>query len=172
VLVEIIKETGEPCRAGEIGELVVTPLYNYTTPLIRYRSGDFVEKGPACPCGRSLPTIARVVGRREHMFSFPDGRRSLPNIDRVRISEILGHEYWMFEQIGPTASELLVAEDGYESHAKELTALLSAATDEEFSITIKRVASLPLTSAKRAHAPRTTNVLRTECWSHFARQGT
>ena len=151
VIVEIISDTGDPCQVGEVGELVVTPLYNYATPLIRYRSGDFVEKGPACPCGRSLPTIARVVGRREHMFSFPDGRRSLPNIDRVRISEILGHEFWMFVQTGPTASELLVAEDGYEGHAKELIALLTAAADEMFSITIRRVASLPLTNRGKRH---------------------
>ena len=151
VMVEIIRDTGEPCQVGEVGELVVTPLYNYATPLIRYRSGDFVEKGPACRCGRSLPTIARVVGRREHMFSFPDGRRSLPNIDRVRISEILGHEFWTFVQNGPTACELLVAEDGYDDHAKELIALLTAATDEMFSITVRRVASLPLTSGGKRH---------------------
>ena len=151
VLVEIIRDTGEPCQVGEVGEVVVTPLYNYATPLIRYRSGDFVEKGPLCPCGRSLPTIARIVGRREHMFSFPDGRRSLPNIDRVRISEILGHEFWTFVQNGPTTSELLVAEDGYEGHAKELIALLTAATDEMFSTTIRRVASLPLTSGGKRH---------------------
>ena len=151
VLVEIIKDTGEPCQVGEVGEMIVTPLYNYATPLIRYRSGDFVEKGPACPCGRSLPTIARVVGRREHMFSFPDGRCSLPDIDRVRISEILGHEFWMFVQNGPTESELLVAEDGYKDHAMELIELLTAATNEMFSITIRRVASLPLTSGGKRH---------------------
>jgi hypothetical protein len=85
------------------------------------------------------------------MFSFPDGRRSLPKIDRVRISEILGHELWMFVQNGPTASELLVAEDGYESHAKELIAFLTAATDEMFSVTVRRVASLPLTSGGKRH---------------------
>ena len=151
VLVEIIRDTGEPCQVGEIGELVVTPLYNYATPLIRYRSGDFVEKGPACPCGRSSPTIARVVGRREHMFSYPDGRRSLPAIDRVRISEILGHEFWMFVQSGSTTSELLIAEDGYECHANELIGLLGAATDEMFSITIRRTESLPLTSGGKRH---------------------
>ncbi len=158
VLAEIIRDTGELCEVGEVGELVVTPLYNYATPLIRYRSGDFVEKGPPCSCGRSLPTIARVVGRREHMFSFPDGRRALPDIDRVRISEILGHEFWIFVQTGPTASELQVAEDGYEGHAKELIALLMAATDETFSITIKRVASLPLTSGGKRHFCRNQTV--------------
>ena len=151
VVVEIISDTGEPCQVSEVGEVVVTPLYNYATPLIRYRTGDFVEKGPPCSCGRSLPTIARVVGRREHMFSFPDGRRALPEIDRVRISEILGHEFWIFVQTGPTAAELQIAVDGYEGHAKELTALVTAATDEMFSITITRVASLPLTSGGKRH---------------------
>jgi phenylacetate-CoA ligase len=151
VLAEIIGDTGEPCAVGEVGELVVTPLYNYATPLIRYRSGDFVEKGPPCSCGRSLPTIARVVGRREHMFSFPDGRHKLPGIDRVRISEILGHESWIFAQTGPTTGELQIADDGYEGHTKELITLLTAATDEMFSIATTRVASLPLTSGGKRH---------------------
>jgi len=151
VLVEIISETGEACQVGGVGELVVTPLYNYATPLIRYRSGDFVERGPACPCGRSLPTIARIVGRREHMFSFPDGRRALPKIDRVRISKILEHELWTFVQSGPTAAELLVASDGYERHATELMAMLTTATDRMFSIRLRRVESLPLTSGGKRH---------------------
>jgi phenylacetate-CoA ligase len=151
VIVEIIKDTGEQCKIGEVGELVVTPLYNYATPLIRYRSGDFVEKGPPCPCGRTLPTIARVVGRREHMFSFPDGRYALPNIDRAQISRILGHELWMFVQYEPTAAELLIAADGYESHKSELIELLTAATDKMFSIKLRRVESLPLTSAGKRH---------------------
>jgi phenylacetate-CoA ligase len=151
VLVEIINEAGEPCQVGEVGELIVTPLYNYATPLIRYRSGDFVERGPACPCGRSLPTIARIVGRREHMFSFPDGRRALPEIDRVRISQILEHEFWTFVQSGPTAAELQVARDDYGGHESELTALLTTATDRMFSIRLRRVESLPLTSGGKRH---------------------
>ena len=81
VLVEILRDSGEPCAAGEVGEIVVTPLYNYATPLIRYRTGDYVERGPACPCGRSLPTIRRIAGRREHMFRFPDGQRAIPAIE-------------------------------------------------------------------------------------------
>jgi phenylacetate-CoA ligase len=151
VIVEIISDSGEPCQVGEVGELVVTPLYNYATPLIRYRSGDFVERGPACPCGRSLPTIARIVGRHEHMFSFPDGRRALPKIDRVRISEILKHELWTFVQSGPTAAELQVARDGYEDHATELMALLASAADGMFSIKLRRVESLPLTNGRKRH---------------------
>ena len=68
VLAEIVDDTGEPCATGQVGELVVTPLYNYATPLIRYASGDYVKRGPPCPCGSNLPTISRVLGRREHLL--------------------------------------------------------------------------------------------------------
>jgi hypothetical protein len=85
------------------------------------------------------------------MFSFPDGRHALPNIDRVHISKILGHELWIFVQYEPTDAELLIAADGYEGHRSELIDLLTAATDKMFSIKLRRVESLPLTSAGKRH---------------------
>jgi phenylacetate-CoA ligase len=151
VLAELIKSDGTACQTGEVGELVVTPFYNYATPLIRYRSGDFVEKGPACSCGRTLPTIARMVGRREHMFSFPDGRVGLPPIDRVRITEIVGHEGWVFTQTSPTRAELRVTDNGYERCERELHSLLREATDSSLSVSLKTVSSLPLTSGGKRH---------------------
>jgi phenylacetate-CoA ligase len=151
VLAEIINADGSPCQCGEIGELVVTPFYNYATPLIRYRSGDFVEQGPDCPCGRTLPTIARVVGRREHMFSFPDGRNKLPEIDRVRISEIVGHQAWVFAQTAPTVAELRVAQNGHRSQESELLSLLKSSTSGLFSVSLKEVEGLPLTSGGKRH---------------------
>jgi phenylacetate-CoA ligase len=151
VLAEIIKNDGTACQTGEVGELVVTPLYNYATPLIRYRSGDFVERGPACSCGRTLPTIAKVVGRREHMFSFPDGRVGLPPIDRVRITEIVGHEGWVFTQTSPSKAELRVTDDRYERRERELHSLLREAIDSSLSVSLKTVPSLPLTSGGKRH---------------------
>ena len=98
VLAEILDPDGRPVAPGEVGEVTVTPFYNYAMPLIRYRSGDFVVKGGACACGRSLPTIARFAGRLEHMFHYPDGATRLPPIDRVWIYEALGHEAWQLVQ--------------------------------------------------------------------------
>lgn len=151
VLVEIIGDDGRPCNSGEVGEVVITPLYNYATPLIRYRTGDYVERGPACPCGRTLPTIAKIVGRREHMFRFPDGRRALPSIDRVKVSELLGHEAWVLAQTGPKDAEMRVAGDIDRSRETALEALAEAATDGAFSVTIRRVESQPLTSGGKRH---------------------
>jgi phenylacetate-CoA ligase len=47
-------------------------------PLFRYETGDYAEAGPPCPCGRGLPTLARILGRRRNMLVLPDGTRRWP----------------------------------------------------------------------------------------------
>lgn len=59
------------------GELVGTTLYNYAMPLIRYRTGDQVtlrESPGACACGRELPAVNRIYGKRTDYLTTPDGR--------------------------------------------------------------------------------------------------
>ena len=75
VLVEVVGDHGRRCAEGEVGHVVVTDLHNYATPLVRYRIGDYAEVGPACPCGRGLPTLTRIAGRERNLMRFPDGRR-------------------------------------------------------------------------------------------------
>jgi phenylacetate-CoA ligase len=78
VLLEVLGPDDAPCREGEIGEVVVTVLHNFASPLIRYRMGDHAEVGPACPCGRGLPTLRRIRGRSRHLVCLPDGTRHWP----------------------------------------------------------------------------------------------
>ncbi len=59
--VEILDDRGEPCTAGELGRMVVTPLHNLAMPLLRYEIGDRAAPGAACECGRTLPVLARIV---------------------------------------------------------------------------------------------------------------
>jgi phenylacetate-CoA ligase len=75
VLVEILDEAGRPCRPGEIGRVIATPLQNYAMPLLRYAVGDYAELGEACPCGRTLPVLERVVGRSRDIVRLPSGER-------------------------------------------------------------------------------------------------
>jgi phenylacetate-CoA ligase len=58
---------GRPARPGEVGEVVITDLNNFSVPLIRYRIGDLataVDDQP-CACGRGLSRIGRVQGRTQ-----------------------------------------------------------------------------------------------------------
>ena len=65
LIVEITDDDGRPVAPGEEGNVVVTDLYNYGMPFIRYVTGDrAVAALEACPCGRGLPLLSHVVGRQ------------------------------------------------------------------------------------------------------------
>lgn len=78
VFVEVLNESNQPCQPGEIGRVVLTPLHNYATPLIRYDIGDRAEVGAPCPCGRGLPVLNRIYGRQRNMMVLPSGERNWP----------------------------------------------------------------------------------------------
>jgi phenylacetate-CoA ligase len=81
VLVEILDDSGAPCTPGQVGRVVITPLHNYAMPLLRYEIGDYAEVGAACPCGRGLPVLNRILGRQRNMAILPDGSRRWPSIE-------------------------------------------------------------------------------------------
>jgi phenylacetate-CoA ligase len=78
VLAEVLDAEGKPCKPGETGRIVVTPLHNFAMPLIRYAVGDYAVVGGKCPCGRGLPVITRVLGRVRNMLTLPSGAQLWP----------------------------------------------------------------------------------------------
>jgi phenylacetate-CoA ligase len=62
-LLEVVDESGKPCRPGREGRLVVTDLHNFVMPFIRYYSGDLGTSGGMCACGRGFPTVDKICGR-------------------------------------------------------------------------------------------------------------
>ncbi|HLF25798.1 MAG TPA: hypothetical protein VJG32_05640 [Anaerolineae bacterium] len=75
VYIEIL-QGGEPAPAGEPGDVIVTNLNNYGMPFIRYNVGDVAawSRIDSCACGRALPLMNLVQGRRIDMFKTKDGR--------------------------------------------------------------------------------------------------
>ncbi len=56
-------------------DLIVTDLHNHGMPLMRYVNGDLGTPGHAhCVCGRGLPKLAKVDGRRLDALRLRDGR--------------------------------------------------------------------------------------------------
>ena len=79
--VEILNDDGDECEPGEVGRVVVTSLHNFAMPIIRYDIGDYAEVGEACACGRGLPVIKRILGRRRNRIRGLDGDRYWPNLN-------------------------------------------------------------------------------------------
>lgn len=78
VYIEILKSlrNGESAQLGETGHVVITNLNNYGMPFIRYQVEDMGAWSTLenCPCGRQLPLMDLVQGRRIDMFKTKDGR--------------------------------------------------------------------------------------------------
>ena len=74
VILEIIDESGREVAPGAMGRVLVTTLENYLMPLIRYEIGDYaIAARGACACGRTLPLIGPVLGRKVNLLRMPDG---------------------------------------------------------------------------------------------------
>ena len=74
-LVEVLVED-RPARPGEIGEVVITDLNNFSVPLIRYRIGDLAvaaDNSVPCACGRHLSRVGRIEGRTHAIVYCADG---------------------------------------------------------------------------------------------------
>lgn len=74
-IVEILVD-GRPARPGEVGEVVITDLTNYSVPLIRYRIGDLataIGAEGSCECGRPHSRIGRIEGRTQAIVKCGNG---------------------------------------------------------------------------------------------------
>jgi phenylacetate-CoA ligase len=99
LIVEIVGEDGRLLRPGELGEIVVTHFDTPEMPFIRYRTGDMgaLSSNP-CPCGRGLPLLEKIEGRKSDFIVTPDGRvmhglsliyilRKIAGIEQFRITQ-------------------------------------------------------------------------------------
>ena len=79
VVLEVVDDAGREVQEGEEGDVLVTSLWNYTMPLIRYRIGDRAIRGPErCSCGRPYPLLKRIAGRSGASFPRPGGGTVVP----------------------------------------------------------------------------------------------
>jgi phenylacetate-CoA ligase len=124
-------QAGSPIADGEQGELVLTNLGRWGSPLIRYRTADLVRltRGGTCKCGSSFARLeGGILGRADDMFIvrgnnvFPSAveavLRQFPEIAEFRVAvRENGSLTQVRLEIEPAAS----AQDGHDA-ARDLAA--------------------------------------------------
>jgi phenylacetate-CoA ligase len=107
VYLEVLDDNDNPVEPGGLGRVVVTGLYNYSMPFIRYDLGDYVIlSAEPCACGRKLTAIDRIVGRTRSLFRFADGSIKFPYIKLVEIMPLLPHRQLQIAQTHPDRIEI------------------------------------------------------------------
>lgn len=154
VVIEIIKD-GETVAEGEEGEIVVTCLYNYTMPLIRYKLGDIgTFTSEKCACGRGFPLIKSIEGRSDDYLILPSGKKVSPRVINV-LEDIPGVA--RYKTIQETKNKIVVnlikgkgfsqkTIDQIKNHIK------NGCNGEEIDIDVKLVKEIPQNRRGKARA--------------------
>lgn len=138
LIVEIVDEKGAPCREGETGRVLVSDLTNLATPLIRYDIADYAEVGPACPCGRGLPTLRRIWGRERNLVRLPDGSRNWPLVGFHAFDTVAPVRQYQLVQTALDHIEFRIVTDEPISKEQEdgLVGIVQAALKYPFKVTV------------------------------------
>jgi phenylacetate-CoA ligase len=144
VVVEVLRDDGTPCGVGEFGRVVVTPLHNFATVLLRYDVGDYAEVGPPCPCGRGLPVLTRVLGRVRNLLVRPDGTRVWPLFGTWRPEFGVIRRFQVVQTTSSTLVLRFVADrEPTPAERDAMRATLLDACGATFDVTFERANDLP-----------------------------
>ena len=98
LLVEFVSDGERFEKAGE--KIIVSSLYNYAMPLLRYEIGD---RGRAldgmCPCGRGLARMAPSEGREVDYIVLPGGVYVSPYALTCAVENVPGFKAYQIRQI-------------------------------------------------------------------------
>jgi len=73
-IIEVVGEDNKSVLPGETGKVIVTNLFNYAMPFLRYQIGDMATLGSErCKCGNILPTLEKIHGRIFEHLILEDG---------------------------------------------------------------------------------------------------
>lgn len=104
VFLEVFKmEEDVPAEDGELGRLIVTDLYSFAFPIIRYENGDIVvSRKEMLPNGRYRQYLTEIYGRRADLIYSTDGRPVTPLLisGKMQACTGMGIVQWKFVQSG------------------------------------------------------------------------
>lgn len=88
-------DSDEPAKDGEIGRIVVTDLFNYALPMIRYDTGDL---GVMQHREGEFPRLLEIYGRSRDCVYTPEGALLSPAKISTSMWGIAGLKQWQFIQ--------------------------------------------------------------------------
>ena len=94
IIIQFVDKNGDEVAKGERGEIICTSLFNYAMPFIRYAIGDVgIPSDGLCTCGRTLPLMKVVEGRRDSLLLLPDGQILTPRTFTIAMSMFKFYRY-------------------------------------------------------------------------------
>lgn len=148
---EVLKfDSDEPVEYGELGRIVITDLYNYAFPLIRYDNGDTAVLLPPDEYSHGYPVLGKLYGRRFDLTYSVDNKAIFP----LFYGRILKHydniAQWQVVQESRTNFVLKLVMRKEDASVCKVIEQFKEFLGKEANITIEYVNDIPvLASGKR-----------------------
>jgi phenylacetate-CoA ligase len=150
-IMHIVDESGQEVKAGDTGEVVLTSLYNYSMPFIRYAPGDMaIKSDKKCDCGRSFPMIDKIIGRSSDIIKLINGR--VINGLSIPFKELTTEvEKFQIVQEASDRVEVLLVPRGEltQEHIESIEKMLSFHCGEEVKVKAKIVDSIEVPKSEK-----------------------
>ena len=142
---EILKmDADEPAGDGELGRLVITDLYNYATPLIRYANGDLAIGHRSIKHGRFRFVIDELYGRESDVVYDTKGRCVSPFVLYNGLAAVPGLKQYRFIQEDEKRYRLVLCGDRERLERENLTARLRPWFGEDSRIEAEYTDQIPV----------------------------
>ena len=152
VYLEVLKlEEDIPAEDGELGRLVITDLYNYAFPLIRYENGDIVvRKSVKTSSGKYKQYFTRIDGRRSDLLYATNGEPVSPHLITNKMWGIKNISQWKFIQTGEKTYRFVI--NGEQADEAYIRGLICEELGTDAEIHFEYVDEIPvLNSGKRKY---------------------
>jgi phenylacetate-CoA ligase len=151
----VVLESDRGAGAGASPPFLVTSLWNYAMPFIRYRNEDCGELLPgACGCGNNFPLMKLDIARVSDNFILPDGNVVHGEFFTHLMYGSEGIANFQFHQTAPDAITLWVVPGGDGKRAERERALRRAVEQIEalaprakMNVEVRETEMIPLSNA-------------------------
>lgn len=150
---EILKmDRDEPAEPGELGRIVITDLYNYAFPILRYDNGDTAVAEKQVKNGRYKLYLTELYGRRSDLIYDCEGKPVTPYIITNNMWDIRGVKQYRFIQEDITKYTLWLNGDRDKMNVQNILGRIQPYLGEKAEITVEYVDEIPvLQSGKRKY---------------------
>lgn len=152
-IIEILKiDEDTPVVNGEVGRIVITDLYNYAMPMIRYDTGDIGSLVYINQNGISKKAIENFGGRKVDIVFDSKGNRLSPHIITNNFWSFSEIQQYQFIQENENHYIVKLNVNGSFKREKELKDLLINLLGSTANIKIEKVSEIPImASGKRKY---------------------
>lgn len=144
---ELLSLTSDaPAKLGEVGRVVVTDLYNYAMPMIRYDTGDLALASRVSSGGAVLE-LQKIMGRQLDAIYDTKERMLTAHTWSVHMRKYHKVRQWQFIQHGKKNYELILNDPERHYTQEDYTDTVLGILGKDAELTLTYVEEIPVTAS-------------------------